>query len=91
VEGREAEVTEEGWYSDPYRVHEQRWFSDGSPTVLVRDHGTTRKDPPPDGPYLEAPRHIESPPDELRRTDDDASVDPVDAAWSYFTRSSGGF
>jgi len=85
-------MPEEGWYSDPYRVHEQRWFSDGTPTILVRDQGTTSKDPPPDGPYLEQPRLIESPPDRLRRTDDDAgaSVDPVDAAWTYFTLGSGG-
>ena len=37
-------MPEEGWYSDPYRVHEQRWFSDGTPTILVRDRGTTSKD-----------------------------------------------
>ena len=85
-------MPEEGWYSDPYRVHEQRWFSDGTPTILVRDQGTTTKDPPPDGPYLEQPRLIESTPDHFRRTNDDAgaSVDPVDAAWTYFTLSSGG-
>ena len=32
-------MPEEGWYSDPYRVHEQRWFSDGTPTILVRGLG----------------------------------------------------
>ena len=86
-------MPEEGWYSDPYRVHEQRWFSEGTPTFLVRDQRTTSKDPPPDGPYVEQPRLIESPPDHLRWTGDDggASVDPVDAAWTYFSRSSGGF
>jgi hypothetical protein len=82
-------MAEEGWYSDPYRVHDQRWFSDGTPTILVRDRGTTSKDPPPDGPYLEQPRLIESAPDHLLRHDGDASVDPVDAAWTYFTLSSG--
>jgi len=43
-------MTEEGWYSDPYRAHEHRWFSDGTPTALVRDQETTSKDPPPDTP-----------------------------------------
>jgi len=84
-------MAEEGWYSDPYLVHDQRWFSDGTPTILVRDQGTTSKDPPHDGPYLEQPRLIESAPDHLRRPDGDGSVDPVDAAWTYFTLSSGGF
>jgi len=89
-------MPEEGWYTDPYRVHEHRWFSDGSPTWLVRDGGKTSKDPAPDTPYLEDPRFIEAPPtraeDDLRRGgEDDQTVDPVDAAWTYFTRSSTGF
>ena len=29
----------EGWYHDPYRLHEARWISDGAPTALVRDGG----------------------------------------------------
>jgi hypothetical protein len=86
-------MAEEGWYTDPYRHHEHRWFSNGSPTNLVRDDGKTSKDSPPDSPYLEEPKLIELPPsraeDDLRREDE--SVDPVDAAWSYFTRSSTGF
>jgi hypothetical protein len=31
------ERTAEGWYRDPTGRHEQRWFSDGAPTALVRD------------------------------------------------------
>jgi hypothetical protein len=27
----------QGWYRDPYLVHEDRYFSDGQPTKLVRD------------------------------------------------------
>ena len=27
----------EGWYQDPYQMHEDRWYSDGTPTALVRD------------------------------------------------------
>jgi hypothetical protein len=38
----------QGWYCDPYRRHEARWFSDGSPTALVRDHRVESKDPPPE-------------------------------------------
>lgn len=83
-------MAEEGWYSDPYGIHEARWFSDGSPTALVRDHGTTSKDPTPMTPYVVDPVLIEAAPDELRR-DGAEEVDPVDAAWTYFTRSGSGF
>jgi hypothetical protein len=37
----------EGWYKDPYLVHQDRWFSDGTPTALVRDAGVEGEDPPP--------------------------------------------
>ena len=40
----------EGWYRDPYLVHEDRWFSAGQPTKLVRDGRIENYDPPPDGP-----------------------------------------
>ena len=40
----------QGWYIDPFAVHGQRWFSQGSPTALVRDGRTEAQDPPPDGP-----------------------------------------
>jgi hypothetical protein len=36
-----------GWYLDPYRNHDDRWFSDGKPTNLVRDQGTESYDEPP--------------------------------------------
>lgn len=38
----------EGWYLDPFRIHEQRWMSDGRPTSLVKDAGVEAKDEPPD-------------------------------------------
>jgi hypothetical protein len=83
-------MTAEGWYTDPFRLHEHRWFSDGAPTYLVRDGGTTSKDAPPDAPYVEEPQLVEPPPSaaDFRRQGGDG-VDPVDAAWTYFTRSSG--
>lgn len=37
----------EGWYLDPYGLHDERWFSDGSPTALVRDGRTVSQDTPP--------------------------------------------
>jgi hypothetical protein len=39
----------EGWYRDPYGRHDDRWFSDGRPTRLVRDRGTESSDEPPPG------------------------------------------
>ena len=41
----------EGWYLDPYGVHEARWISDGTPTALVRDGHVESHDPPPDTAY----------------------------------------
>ncbi len=43
----------EGWYRDPYSVHEDRWFSGGIPTKLVRDDGQESYDEPPDTPLPE--------------------------------------
>jgi hypothetical protein len=40
----------EGWYQDPFGVHEHRWMSRGQPTKLVRDGGAESYDPPPDLP-----------------------------------------
>ena len=37
----------QGWYRDPYGVHDERWFSADKPTHLVRDHGTESYDEPP--------------------------------------------
>jgi hypothetical protein len=36
-----------GWQSDPFGLHEQRYFSQGEPTKLVRDGGVESYDPPP--------------------------------------------
>jgi len=40
----------EGWYQDPYQIHEDRWMSAGRPTRLVRDGQTESYDEPPDLP-----------------------------------------
>jgi hypothetical protein len=40
----------QGWYRDPYGVHQDRYFSAGSPTKLVRDDGRESYDFPPDRP-----------------------------------------
>ncbi|HEY5108995.1 MAG TPA: hypothetical protein VII96_05235 [Acidimicrobiales bacterium] len=40
----------QGWFVDPFGIHELRWFSQGSPTALVRDGRTETQDPPPDRP-----------------------------------------
>ena len=40
----------QGWHHDPYGVHEDRYFSDGQPTKLVRDGGAESYDPPPPRP-----------------------------------------
>lgn len=37
----------QGWYRDPYGSHDDRWFSGGRPTSLVRDQGAESYDEPP--------------------------------------------
>jgi hypothetical protein len=39
-----------GWNTDPYGLHEHRYFSGGQPTKLVRDGGRESYDEPPDSP-----------------------------------------
>jgi len=38
----------QGWFADPFGVHEARWFSQGTPTALVRDGRKEAQDPPPE-------------------------------------------
>jgi hypothetical protein len=45
-------VKAQGWYRDPYCLHQDRYFSDGQPTKLVRDGEAECYDPPPPGPPL---------------------------------------
>ncbi|HEX6525556.1 MAG TPA: hypothetical protein VF070_36930 [Streptosporangiaceae bacterium] len=37
----------QGWYEDPFRLHEARYFSTGRPTKLVRDGDVESYDEPP--------------------------------------------
>ena len=41
----------EGWYQDPFHIHDARRFSDGRPTALVRDGVSETNDPPPVAEY----------------------------------------
>jgi len=60
-----AESTEgghqEGWYLDPYGLHEARWFSNGTPTKLVRDGEAESYEEPPDEPPPHPPEPITPP------------------------------
>lgn len=75
----------QGWYHDPYGVHQHRYFSAGEPTKLVRDLGQESYDPPPDEPLPDG----ELIPVQLTVPDHDEPADPptIDyrrAALNYF-------
>ena len=84
----------EGWYVDPFGVHEARWISDGSPTALVRDGGTESHDAPVqatyDGPLIPIGSENEGAGesgDQLRADSDEGPFDPQAgsrAAWDAF-------
>ncbi len=92
-------MNEEGWYVDPYKAHEARWFSEGAPTALVRDGNLESQDPPPDSPPTRPLELIveTAPTDgaDLRRADS-AEADSFDAdaaeeaIWDAAAGSSGG-
>ena len=42
-----ASAEPQGWYEDPFRLHEARYFSAGRPTKLVRDGRVESYDEPP--------------------------------------------
>jgi hypothetical protein len=82
-------VQAQGWYRDPYKVHEDRYFSGGRPTKLVRDGGAESYDPPPPGPpegeLVEIPDSEPSDSTDMRRADDretGTAYDPSATAWS---------
>jgi hypothetical protein len=69
----ERSAAAEGWYRDPYGIHQDRWFSAGTPTSLVRDRGIEGHDDPPvsppPGPPIEIPDIDRFPEDDFRRAD----------------------
>ncbi len=74
----------EGWFTDPYAVHEARWISDGRPTKLVRDGAVESYDEPPPGPPTVVPERLEEDPTavngaDLIRADDAEQTDPYDS------------
>jgi hypothetical protein len=82
-------MREEGWYTDPFGLHERRWFSDGVPTKLVSDNGITSNDPAPNTRYVLAPKPIEDSTGltvEAGSTHEDAGVNQ---AWEAFVESGG--
>jgi hypothetical protein len=82
----------EGWYEDPFGSHGARWFSDGTPTNLVRDHGQVSRDELPDTPYEGTPTPLvasgDDSADDLRRADDDKTpyspAQGVGAVYDFF-------
>ena len=74
----------EGWYRDPFGIHEDRWISDGRPTRLVRDGGVEASDEPPGdrppGELVPIPESEMSSPDDMRRADDAEAGEPLDEA-----------
>ena len=53
---------EEGWFTDPFDLHEARWMSDGKPTKLVRDGDEESYDSPPDEVWARLPEPIKAAP-----------------------------
>jgi hypothetical protein len=82
-----VELPAQGWYRDPYAVHEDRYFSEGTPTKLVRDDGQESFDPPPDLPLpkdqlvpAELPGDEMADGADLHRADEASSGQPYDAS-----------
>jgi hypothetical protein len=73
----------QGWYRDPFRRHETRWFSDGNPTSLVRDEGIESTDPPPNARYS---GHPEPAAEVEGEGDGDAAVRGI---WDIFVSTGG--
>jgi hypothetical protein len=75
--------TAQGWFRDPYRRHEARYFAEGWPTELVRDGWHESFDPPPAVPPPEPLVRAPDPPsagaNDLRRADDQERTADFDA------------
>jgi hypothetical protein len=72
----------EGWHLDPYKLHTDRWISNGRPTKLVRDDGVESYDAPPDEPFegpLIPSAQKEPAPGDVRP--EDGEYDPSKGLW----------
>ncbi len=76
--GADQDGPPQGWFVDPFGLHQHRWFSQGRPTALVRDGRAEAQDPPPDRPLPDrlVPAPVAQPPaqpsdDRLRAGDRD--------------------
>jgi hypothetical protein len=84
----ELEDLEEGWYKDPFGIHEARWISAGRPTKLVRDNSVESNDDPPsetfDGALEPLGESDSADGSDLLRADTTSDYEPqvtTDAAW----------
>jgi hypothetical protein len=81
-------VKAQGWYRDPYGLHEDRYLSDGQPTKLVRDGGAESYDPPPPRPpkaeLVEVTHSPSANGSDLRRVDEKESRPSVYDKESWF-------
>ena len=69
----------QGWYDDPFRLHEARYFSAGKPTKLVKDGDVESYDEPPSEDVLEsgaAPSSGHTVSEPLNRTAPKTATDP---------------
>jgi hypothetical protein len=89
----EPDKPPQGWFVDPFGIHEHRWFSQGRPTALVRDGRAEAQDPPPDRPIggplvpaTPAARQTDRPSDDMLRAGDrlgEPTLDPQ-GQFDYF-------
>ena len=76
----------QGWYRDPFELHQDRYFSAGEPTKLVRDGDRESYDPSPNRPVPEGdliaaePVGGDTQDGSDQRRADDASSEPYDPA-----------
>ena len=66
-----------GWQTDPFGVHEQRYFSQGKPTKLVRDQGRESYDPPPGDESVARPSTLKLDPGSVGTQSQDRDAPPV--------------
>jgi hypothetical protein len=64
-----SQIDEEGWYTDPYGLHDARWMSMGEPTKLVRDGDVESYQDPPDSLPSHPAIKIEPPPESVTPAD----------------------